>query len=765
MANKTTSQRLYTRVIVVAAAMVLAFSLVVINLARIMLVNGEEYKNKAEQNQLQDKELAPMRGVIYDKNGTILAQSASAWKIYINASAIPDSEKVRSFIADKLSSVLDDVDYDTIREKTDESKATYVVIKNHVEYDEKEAVVSILDEKVTYTAVKKDDDGNTVSASDKTFKLRLAVGIDDDVIRYYPYGSLASCVIGFTGADGEGKGGVEAYYDDVLKGKPGRLITAKNGRSDTMSNEYETIYAAENGAGLVLTIDTTIQRYLEEALGEVYKSSQGAGAYGIVMDVNTGAILGMANVPAYDLNNPYALTDDQKKEVEALEDEEEQGAAKKAFYYKNWRNFLVSDTYEPGSVFKIVTTSAALESGTIDESYSYSCYGSIAVADQVIKCHNHQGHGYQQLREGLMNSCNPFFITVGQRLGQETFFRYFEAFGFTEKTGIDLPGEATPVAGSTYHPLDDMSIVDLSSSAFGQTFQLSAIQITTAIATIANGGYLITPYVVAKTVDESGNVLTEKQPVIKRQVISKETSETVTSMMEDVVTKGTGKNAYVAGYHLAGKTGTSEKLSLGKGHYVASFGCFAPAYDPKIAVLIIVDEPVGYINGGQICTPIAAQVVENTLTYMNVEPQYTPEERAELDTPMLNYVGTDLRSAVLDLNEAGYTVETVGDGDKVTSQMPPYGVIIPRNGYVVLYTQTDAEKATTEVPDFSGYSIYDVQAVARSVGLNATVSYNSSTNKNELVSYSQSIAAGTQVSKGTVIKVYFKTNSGVADFG
>ncbi len=263
----------------VAAAMVLAFCVVAVNLARIMLVNGEEYKNKAEQNQLQDKELKPTRGVIYDKNGTVLAQSASAWKIYVNASSIPDNEKVRDFIADKLSSVLEDVDYETVREKTDESKSSYVVIKNRVEYDEKEAVVSVLDDKVTYTAVKKDDEGNTVSTSDKTFKLRLAVGIDDDVIRYYPYGSLASCVIGFTGSDGEGKGGIEAFYDDVLKGKPGRLITAKNGRSETMSNEYETVYAAENGAGLVLTIDTTIQRYLEEALEEVYVSSQGAGAY------------------------------------------------------------------------------------------------------------------------------------------------------------------------------------------------------------------------------------------------------------------------------------------------------------------------------------------------------------------------------------------------------------------------------------------------------------------------------------------------------
>ncbi|MBR4766647.1 MAG: PASTA domain-containing protein [Clostridia bacterium] len=765
MANKRTSQRLRARVLAVALLMVAAFCVVAVNLARIMLVNGEAYKNKAEQSQLQDKELDPTRGIIYDKNGTILAQSASAWKIYVNASSIPDNEKVRDFIADKLSTVLTDVEYETVREKTDESTSNYVVIKSNVEYDEKEAVVSVLDDTVTYTAVKKDDEGNTVSASDKKFKLRLAVGIDDDVIRYYPYGTLASCVIGFTGSDGEGKGGVEAYYDDVLRGKPGRLITAKNGRSDTMNNDYETIYAAENGAGLVLTIDSTIQRYLEEALAEVYRTSQGAGAYGIVMDVNTGAILGMANVPSYDLNNPYGLTEEQKNELELLETDDEKTAAKKSFYYKNWRNFLVSDTYEPGSVFKIVTTSAALESGTLDESYSYSCYGSINVADQIIKCHNHQGHGYQTLREGLMNSCNPFFITVGQHIGKETFFKYFEAFGFTEKTGIDLPGEATPVAGSTYHPLDDMSIVDLSSSAFGQTFQLSAIQITTAISAIANGGYLVTPYVVEKTVDDSGNVLTEKQPVIKRQVISKETSQTVTSMMEDVVTKGTGKNAYVAGYHLAGKTGTSEKLSLGKGHYVASFGCFAPAYDPKIAVLIIVDEPVGYINGGQICTPIAAQVVENTLTYMNVEPQYTPEERAELDVPMQNYAGTDLRSALADLREAGYSVEVVGDGDKVTSQMPPYGVIIPKNGYVVLYTETDAEKAVTEVPDFSGYSIYDVQAVARSVGLNATVNYNSSTNKNELVSYSQSIAPGAQVSKGTVIKVYFKTNSGVADFG
>lgn len=762
MANMTTSKRLRVRVAMVAAIIVAFFIIVAAHLTKIMIIEGDFYKNKAEQNQLQDKEIPATRGVIYDANGEILAQSADVWKIYINAKAIPDDDGVREFVSRKLSSVLDDIDYETVLEKTKQSEQSYVVVKSQVEFEEKERVAEILNEKTNYYKVVETSDGT--STTQKSFSVRTAVGIDDDVKRYYPQGSLASSVIGFTGSDGEGRGGIELQYNELLAGVPGRLITAKNGRSDTMSNEYETIYSAQDGAGVVLTIDSTIQRYLEEELEGVYETSQGAGAYGVVMNVKTGGILAMACVPGFDCNNPYGLTEKQKEELEKIEDEEEKNTQKSSYYFHNWRNFLVSDTYEPGSVFKIVTASAGLESGKIDESYSYSCYGSIQVADQIIKCHNHKGHGFQDLRQGLMNSCNPFFITVGQKLGKETFFRYFEAFGFTERTGIDLPAEATPVEGKTYHSYADMSFVDLSSSAFGQTFQVTPIQIITAISTIANGGNLLTPYVVAKTIDKDGNVLSETKPVIRRQVISKQTADIVTSMMEDVVSGGTGKNAYVAGYHVAGKTGTSQKLSEGSGHYVASFGCFAPTYDPEIAVLVLVDEPVGSINGGQICTPVAARIIKNTLTYMNVEPQYSDEERAKMDTPALNYIGSNVSDAVKKLEADGYTVNVVGTGDVVTSQMPAYGTIIPKNGYVVLYTGTIEERQKTTVPDFTGYTVYDVQAVARSVGLNASVSGNSSVSYRELVAYDQSIAPGQEVEMGSTITIYFKSNSGVTDF-
>ncbi len=764
MAKKTTSQRLAQRVILIGVIMALGFAVVAINLARVMLVHGNEYKTKAEQNQLRDSDIKPTRGIIYDSNGVILAQSAAAWKIYINAGAIPDNEEVREFVAKELSGVLEDVDKQTIREKTDGSKSPYVVIKSQVEYEEKEKVVAALDNTFDYVAEYERDDGSTVKST-KTYKLRTAVGIDDDVIRYYPYGSLASCVIGFAGADGVGKSGVESEYNDELTGVTGRLITAKNARSDIMTNEYETVYKAENGAGVVLTIDSTIQRYLEDGLKGVYETSGGVGAYGIVMNVKTGAILAMANVPSFDLNNPYGLTEDQKKEVELAEDDEEKASLRSSFYYKNWRNFTVSDTYEPGSVFKIVTTSAGLESGTIDEEYGYTCTGAITVADQTIKCNNHAGHGYQKLRQGLMNSCNPFFISIGQKLGKETFFRYFEAFGFTERTGVDLPAEYMPTPDKTYHSLENMSFVDLSSSAFGQTFQVTPLQMITAISTIANGGNLVTPYVVDRLIDENGNTVMQTQPSIRRQVISAETSALVTSMMEDVVTSGTGKNAYVAGYHVCGKTGTSQKLSKGQGYYVASFGCFAPSYDPEIAALILVDEPKGQINGGQICTPVAAKLFEETLTYLNIEPQYTEEERAKLDTPALNYVGTrvsDARSQLLDEN---YNVKVVGNGDIVTSQVPAYGTIIPKRGLIVLYTSSDAERLTTTVPDFSDYSVYDVRDVAESVGLNVTIAANSTLSNSELVCYSQSLPAGAEVEQGTTIVLNFKSNSGVTDVG
>lgn len=759
--KKTTPKRkLYNRARFVFVMLLLVFLVTAFNLAKIQLIDSESYKLKAEENQLHDTEISAERGIIYDSNGTVLAKSASVWKIYIRPNRIED-ENFKNDLCRKLSEITG-VELEDIKEKADKNKYAYLVIKRQVEFEEKEKLAELLNQYYAYSVIEENSDG-TLENVEKRIYYSSALGIDPDVKRYYPYGNLASCVLGFTGTDDIGRLGIELEYDTVLTGTPGRIITAQNGKSDVMSQEFETVYDAVQGTSLVLTVDEVIQRYLEDALEQVYIDSKGVGAHGVVMDVNSGAILAMASLRNFDLNNPQSLTDDEKKELEeTYPDESERSAARNNLLYSRWRNFIVSDTYEPGSVFKIVTAAAALEENAVSPDMSYHCSGRIQVSDRTIKCHKRDGHGTQNLKQGLMNSCNPLFITVGQKLGKDKFFEYFEAFGFTERTGIDLPAENMPVSGVNYHSLSSMGIVELSSSSFGQSFQVTPIQMVTAISAIANGGKLMTPYVVDKQLDENGNVINQTQPVVRRQVISEQTAATVADMMEAVVTSGTGKNAYVAGYRVAGKTGTSQKLGK-KGEYVASFGCFAPADDPEIAVLILVDEPVGQINGGQICTPVAAQVVEKTLEYMGVERQYNEKELQLLDTNAPNIVGSSVSDAKAMLVGEGFEVKVVGKGETVLSQMPAYNQAMPQNGVIVLYTEKDAERVTVEVPDLRQMTVSQANKYALSAGLNIKISGNA-LNAGELISYDQSIEPGEEVEYGKTITVYFKSNVGVDDY-
>ncbi len=772
--------------------LIFPFLLSTVNLAKIQTVDSEKYKSKAEQNQLRDTEISAARGVIYDTNGTVLAQSASVWKVYINPSKLTDADFCAA-VCKKLSE-LTGVDEQEIADKAAKTKYNYLVIKRRIELAEKETIselingVKVEDNENKYVEGKEPWFSKTVDGEEQRFRYSTAIGIDPDVKRYYPYGELAACVIGFTGDDDIGRSGLELKYNDVLTGTPGRIVKALNGKSGAMDDQYESVYDAVDGTSLELTLDEVIQRYLTDSLEQVYKDSKGAGAYGVVMNVNTGAILAMACIEDYDLNNPQHMSDEEnefiasegekedteeldgsvKKEInEKYATEEERAAARRKairnnLLFKKWRNFITSDIYDPGSVFKIITAAAALEENVVTPEMSYTCTGKIQVADRTIKCHKRTGHGTQDLTHGLMNSCNPFFITIGQKLGAEKFCEYFEAFGFTEKTGIDLPAETVPKAGVNYHTLESMGIVELSSSSFGQSFQITPIQMITAISAIANGGKLMTPYVVAKQLDANGNVISETKPTVRRQVISEQTADTVAGMMEQVVTSGTGKNAYVAGYRVAGKTGTSQKLDK-PGHYVASFGCFAPADDPEIAVLIIVDDPVGQINGGQICTPVAAQVIEKSLEYMGVERQYTDSEMKLLDTNAPNLVGSMVDDAVALLENEGFSVKTVGDGDKVISQMPSYNQTLPQDGIIVLYTQYDADRLTATVPNFDGLTMTQVNRKAHEYGLNVKISGNA-LNAGELVSYGQSIEAGTETEYGKTVTVYFKSNTGVNDY-
>lgn len=532
-----------------------------------------------------------------------------------------------------------------------------------------------------------------------------------------------------------------------------------------MDTPYETTYDAKQGNSLVLTVDEVIQYYLEKSLDQARVNAQAKSAYGIVMDVQTGGILAMATKGDFDPNEPHTIADKETAEkLEKITNPEEKYQELTSAQYTQWRNRAITDTYEPGSVFKVVTAAAAVEENVIPENFTYTCNGVINVAGTKIHCHKRAGHGTEDFTHGLMNSCNPFFITVGQHLGAEKFYKYFEAFGFTEKTGIDLPSETAPVEGRSYHTLKQLGIVELASSSFGQTFETTAIQMLTAVNTIANGGKMMKPYVVSSVLDEEGNTISTTQPTVKRQVISEKSAAKVADMMEHVVSEGTGKNAYVAGFRLAGKTGTSEKLAGGgkkEGKYVASFVCFAPANDPKISMLIVIDEPVGQINGGQIATPVAAEVAEATLNYLNVDPQYTAKELADLGEETPSVTGLSVAKAREALS--GFNIRTVGEGKTVVSQMPAEGQLIPKNGVVVLYTDKTSEKRKVTVPDLSNnLSVAAANQKALEYGLNPKIFGNSLT-MGESVSYKQSVEAGTQVDEGTVVTIYFKSNVGVND--
>ncbi|MEG1613922.1 MAG: penicillin-binding transpeptidase domain-containing protein, partial [Oscillospiraceae bacterium] len=617
MANKPSKQLVQRATIIMVVTCILGFGAGIFGLVNAQLINGEKYRQKAEAQQLSDKIINAERGTIYDRNMNIISQSANVWKVYINPSKIKN-EEIRVNISKNLSELLG-LDYDAVYKKASRSKYGYMSVKTQVENDVKLKVSKFITDNKGYNQI---------------------IGIDPDTKRYYPYMNFASTILGFTGADDEGRSGLEYYYNDTLKGVSGRIITARNAKAGDMPTQYESTFDAQKGTSLVLTIDQVIQYYLDKGLEQAVIDFNASYGYGIVMDVKTGAILAMTTKPDFDSNKPYEITSQKVlDEINKIPDEKEREKALTNARYAQWRNRTISDTYEPGSVFKVITAAAAIEENLVSDNEKFFCSGSIRVADRVIHCHNWDGHGSEDFTTALMNSCNPVFVTVSQRLGAEKFFKYFEAFGFSEPTGVDLPAESTPIANVTYYTANKLGVSQLASESFGQSFQVSPIQMVTAISAVANGGKLMQPYIVASRLDQDGNSTAVTSPKMKRQVISESTSKKVASMMEAVATSGTGRNSYVAGYRVAGKTGTSQKLTS-PGKFIASFSGFAPADNPEIAVLIVVDEPTGgSYMGGTVAAPIAAQVIEQTLKYLNVEPQYTETELAKLDVKAPSLVG------------------------------------------------------------------------------------------------------------------------------
>ncbi|MDR1465253.1 MAG: PASTA domain-containing protein [Oscillospiraceae bacterium] len=750
------SDRLYERSIIVLIVLVVLFFGVIGagGLIKVQLVNGAKYRADAEDTQLRDTVIAARRGTIYDCNMNVVAESSSAARIYINPHKIAEEPKhaeVLETVVRQLSQILE-ISEDGIRTKASYVGYGYMAVKYKVEKKQADAVRKFMETELLTTNA----EGEEIRRKYSEF-----VGVDPDVIRYYPMKGFAANVLGFTGTDDIGLAGLELYYNNTLTGTPGRIIAAKSAGETDLPNQFKDINDPVQGTSLVLTIDQAIQRYLERSLEQAKIDAQAKAAYGIIMEVKTGAIKGMACVSSFDPNDYQAIADEAvRQKIQAIPDEDERAKAYNDAMFTQWRNGALEVTYEPGSVFKTITASAALEEGVADLNTSYTCTGAIQIGGRTIHCHNRNGHGTQNFTKGLMNSCNPYWITIGQKLGLEKFYQYYTAFGFTETTGIDLPNEAKPKPGITFHTKESMGIVELASCSFGQSFEASPIQIITAVSAIANGGKLMRPYVVAKELDESGRVVSETKPLLRRQVISEATAKTVAGMMEQVVSGGTGKNAYVAGGRIAGKTGTSEKLSVGRG-YVASFCGFAPADNPEIAILIAIDEPVGLINGGQIAAPVVAEVMEDVLVYRNVEMRYTEKEQEELGGVTPNMVAQPVETARTALKNAGYSVRVIGDGASVLHQIPESGQSVPKGGLIILYTDESEASRTVTVPNLLEYSLSDASYLAARAGLNIKLVGNFESN--HLFTYHQSIEEGTEVPLGTTVTVHFLSNNGILD--
>ena len=751
---KGNSERMWNKAMGVTVLLIfLGFGAVVVNLFRWQILRGEELKAAALDQSLHSTTLTAMRGTIYDSSGVkVLAKSASVWTVVLEPEYIHEDEALRRKISSGLAEILE-MDEATIYEKTGQAGSYFTYLKRRVESDVKEKVVVFLDEN----------------------GIESGVRLIDDYKRYYPYGTVASTILGFVGSDGQGLSGLELQYDKELQGTAGRMISAKNALSTDMPFEYEQLIGAQNGYNLILTVDETVQsileKYLEQGI-EQFKVANGAVA--IMMDVKTGGILGLAVKGDYDPNDPFTVYDEtERKKIELLPEKEQEQAYSDALN-KQWRNKAVSDTYYPGSVFKMCVSAMGLEEGIITDNFSFTCTGNMPVEGVTggIDCWKHAGHGQESFHDGLCNSCNPFFIRVGELLGPSTFAKYREAFGFTTQTGIDLPGESW----SIYHDEEDLGPAELATESFGQNFSITPIHMITACASIANGGYLVQPHVVDRIVDEDGNIIKKADTGYRRQVISEETSQKICSVLYDNATSGTASGGYVMGYRVCGKTGTSEKIEKynedkrtkenPQMEYIASYCGFAPAEAPRYALLVFFDEPQGEENGGltggnAVAGPIFSSMMEELLPYLGIEAQYTDAEYDTLDLTAPYTVGLTLKEAYAQLGQMGLDYYVIGDESEdsiqVTEQIPQAGENVPKGGKVVLYTSGYEEKdVLVEVPDFTGMDLANASylALLNSVQVSANGAGATEGGSAKL----QSITPGTMVKPGTVVTITFVEN-------
>lgn len=743
--SKLPEKNIRMRLLAVTGIMVIVgFGMVIHSLYKIQLKEGDFYQQRAIAQQLRTTSITANRGVIYDRNGKMLAASATVWTVLFSPADITDEQA--EILADGMSEILG-VDRDFVVEKAKNKKNYYQIVKKKVEKEVADQVLAF--------------------ASEHDIK---GVSLQEDSKRYYPYGDLGSNLIGFVNDENQGAYGIESYYNDTLSGTPGKQVSAKNAWGTDMSFRYEDMYAAQDGNSLVLTIDETIQHILDKHLETAVKEHGVRNrAAGILIDVKTGAILAMSTQPSFDPNEPYVITDESLQATLDLLKADESDEGKAAYqsalneaWFHQWNNKCITEPYEPGSVFKIVTLSAGLENGACTPDSHYYCPGYHMVGNVRKACWKAGGHGEQNLAQAVQNSCNPAFMMIGEKLGGERFYDFFENFGLTGGTGIDLPGEASN--DGLYHSLERLAnpkdyMNSLTSSAFGQTFKVTPIQMITAVAAAVNGGYLYEPYVVSKVLDADGNVVSATEPTMKRQVISQETSELVCQMLEGVVTNGSGKNAYIPGYRVGGKTGTSQKIDLknetGEERHILSFVGVAPMDDPQVACLVLLDEPnLTNAYGSTIAAPVVGSVLSEVLPYLGVEKVYSEAELAKADVTISSYVSLEPHDAQSRITQLGLNTRIMGSGGRVLSQVPAAGTTVPKEGTVILYTDSETQQEMVTVPDVLGKTGMVANKTLLNAGLNIRVTGVEIDNVNAIAA-KQSIDAGEEVPRGTVITVDF----------
>ncbi|MBQ7485169.1 MAG: PASTA domain-containing protein [Oscillospiraceae bacterium] len=721
------------------------FVLLFAKLYQLQILRHEELQKLAVSQQTRSTVVSATRGTIYDRNGNILAISATAETVFLSPleidRAVQKSEKAekeedkihwtKDSLAADLARILD-VNEENVRRRMDRTDSQYEVIKLRADEDVANQVREYLND-------------NNVSG----------VYLVTDTKRYYPYSTLASHVLGFVGDDNTGLYGLEAQYEEDLEGKTGLVITAEDNAGNEMLYGYEQYFDAQDGQDLVLTVDATVQYYLEKGLKEIAdKYEAKLGGQGIVLNAKTGAILAMASYPNYDLNNFGTIQDPDL--VAAIERGETTLAE---MQLRQWWNKSINETYEPGSTFKILTLSAALEEGAIDMNTTYTCQGSIHVSDATIHCT--ATHGFQTLKETAAHSCNPAFITYGLRLGRTKFYEYMRSFGLMSSTGIDLGGEASGL----FKAEEDFTELDLACYAFGQNFSVTPLALVSAQAACVNGGYLHTPYLVEQKLDQNGNVIWQHDNTPVRQVISEATSAKVRECLEYVVSDGTGRNGQVAGYRIGGKTGTADKRDAsGKAsELIVSFLCFAPADDPQVIMLITLDTPSRttgtYPSGGNMVAPMSGQIMSEILPYLGIEPSYSAEELLGADTTVPNVVDMSVSQAQQRLKDRGFASRVIGNGDTVTDQTPVGGAIIPGRSTVILYAGAEKSDALCIVPQLVGRTAVDANTVATNAGLLIRFTGATDNGSGSIRVVTQSEASGTQVPAGTVITVQLGDSS------